>query len=142
MRVVILLTIVIVVTWLTPRSTIAQGACRPADEYSAYLVNKMTTLMSNAHPDDGASRNALHVPLVATNEISLVADSTICSSVLSAYNAALGPRGTGATASTQVTVVKVGNARYVVFDPGQKAGEYIYQMTLDGQYVVLTITGT
>ena len=142
MRVLISLTTIIVMSCLVPSSATAQAACRPADDHAEYLFNKLTTLMLNANPNDGESRNALQVPLVTTNEISLVTDSIICSSVLSAYNAALGPRGTGATASTQVTVVKVGNDRYVVFDPAQTAGEYVYQMTLNGQYGVLGINGT
>lgn len=136
------LTSLLVIGCLSTRVAIAQATCRPVDQYSTYLANKLTTLMSDSDPTHGLSRGALQLPLVATNEISIVADSLICSRALSAYNAALGPRGTGSTASTKVTVVKVGNDRYVVFDPDQMAGEYIYQVTLDGNYQVLAVTGT
>ena len=119
----------------------AQTTCRAADSYSTSVINKIKNLVTSTHPNVVATGIALQLPVVATSKITLVTDSKVCTKALAAYNAVLGSRGTGPTTSTQVAVVKVGTNRFVVADPSQTGGEWIYQMVMDNRYALSKVSG-
>lgn len=79
---------------------------------------------------------------VSEREVVPVSDSATCKKALDAYNEALGSRGRGPTASTEVIVVRVWRDRYMVSDPGQRCGEWIYTMIMSGAFNVLRVIAT
>src|SRR3990170_8491161 len=53
----------------------AQNTCQPADEKSAHIIGALKQFM---HPDNGAARDKVHLPVVPMGEIVLVTDASVC----------------------------------------------------------------
>ena len=118
--------------------TMARGAtgqsCRGADSTSTFILNATKNLVSSSIPQLVAERQTLRLPAVAPETVVLVADTTVCSQMATAYSGVLA--ASSGTPSGSVYVVQVG-AVYVVRDPAIVAGEFAVEMVIDGQGHVL-----
>ena len=115
-------------------------ACRPADVVSDRIIRWLTHVVTGTDDASTQQRNQMALQQVSASQISYVTDETVCSKVLSPYNAnsTMQEAATGAPVppSGQVYVVKVGTV-YVVNDPVKTAGEFTIYVTLDAKYRVL-----
>jgi hypothetical protein len=124
-----------------PSPAVGQAsACRPADAVSDRIIRWVTHVVTGTDDASTQQRNQMALPQVSASQISYVTDKTVCSKVLSPYNAnsTMQEAATGAPVlpSGQVYVVKVGTV-YVVNDPVKTAGEFTIYVTLDAKYKVL-----
>lgn len=93
----------------------AQAQCRPADDYSANMIEFMQRIATAPTSDlEWARRRTDYgIPAVAASKVVLVTAARTCKSALEAYLANLAP---GEPAPTAVYVVAVGST-YVVWAP-------------------------
>jgi hypothetical protein len=92
----------------------AQSACRGADQRSADMIEQVRWYVTATDGDDAVSRDSLHLPIAAANEVKLVTSDSLCVVAAAAYKA--DRQGIGSGLSGRVYVVKVRNT-YVVHDP-------------------------
>lgn len=133
MRAIAIITMTLGLTVTTSQGALGQS-CRGSDSTSTFILNATRNLVSSSVPQLIAERQTLHLPAVAPETVVLVADTTICSQMATAYSGALA--ASSGTPSGSVYVVQVGTV-YVVRDPAIVAGEFAVEMVIDGQGHVL-----
>ena len=113
-------------------------SCRAADSTSTFMLNAVKNMMTSSDSHIASERQTLHLPLIAADSVALVADESVCSRMATAYSAVL---PANKTPSGKVYVVQVG-AVYVVRDPAIVTGEYVTEMVINDQGVVLARYGS
>jgi hypothetical protein len=112
-----------VAVWITMTAgkTGAQGSsCLPADSLSAHLVDYVVEVVTGSDSTDAALRQRLGFAGVQASQVSAVTSGQACKKAADAFDQLAGTPSSG----RRVYVVKVGKSRYVVRDPGDKAGEW------------------
>jgi hypothetical protein len=84
-------------------------------------------------------RQSLGLPFVPVSQISIVSDTTVCRRGLNAYNAIV-TRGS-LHAATTANVVRYGSTRYIIGDPSQRIGEWMYEAVVDGSFQKIAVAG-
>jgi hypothetical protein len=127
--------------WLSPASRVTHGskvptsACRAADTTTALEIISLKTELHSTRPTDSAFVSGVHLPYVADSAIVVVADSTLCSTALSAHNAAAGYSGSELASSdaSSLYVLRVGTV-YVTFNPAFPTGEFVNHIVWDASF--------
>lgn len=113
-------------------------SCRAADSTSTFMLNAVRHMMTSSDSHIVSERQTLQLPLIPADSVVLVTDQSVCSEMATAYSGALSPNK---TPSGQVYVVRVGTV-YVVRDPAIVTGEYVTEMVISNQGVVLARYGS
>lgn len=114
-------------------STAAQTSlkCRAADDRSANTISELQRYVAATDVRTAFQRDSImHLPAVASNQVSLVTDERVCAKVVQAYSTVPNPY-----TPTRVYVVKIGSKGYVTYDPDRKAGEFSVFFVFNTKYV-------
>lgn len=114
------------------------SACLPADSKSADMVTWLTNIVTGTDTASVQMRAQLKLPQVAASQVSYVTTNSVCSKVVSTYNANSGVTqgGVPVSPSGKLYVVKVGTV-YVANDPVKTWGEFSIYVTVDSKYKLL-----
>lgn len=99
---------------------ITSSPCRNTDSGSRMLgMYRWTAILSDSSAN--TYRQSLGLFAVDSNQVTLVSDTTVCRTALTAYNSALSP---DSLQSEAVDVVKYGTTRYIVADSARARSEW------------------
>ncbi len=97
------------------------------------LVLRIREIINNVS-EQGGSIDSFNLATVPDTAVRIVSDTLVCNQAKLAYTTAT-PQGDSASAATAVYVVQVGNTRYVVWDPHQLLGEYMWLRVFDQNWI-------
>ena len=111
----------------------AAPICRPADTFSAMIIERLDTVLTSSAQTNATLRTAVAVTYTTTvSKIVLVTDERICGKVLDGVNAALQTPGR----ARQLYVVNTGGG-FAALDPFPgTTGEYTPLLFLNKRYVM------
>lgn len=91
--------------------------CLPSShELTVDLRKHILWMVTTADTSAAADRNAYNLPVTTASKVTVVTASNLCSQAGAAYHAAVTLPGTPAVSRAMLSVLKVGNDRYVVQD--------------------------
>lgn len=106
--------------------------CLPAGTDSAYMVQRVRDVIRNTSAV--GKTDSVYLPVVPDTAVAIVSDTAVCRAAATAYSAQT-PPGDTASAATAVYVVRVGTARYVVWDGHQYLGEWAWFRVFDQGFI-------
>jgi len=116
-------------------------ACLSAsDSLTINLRTHIVWLVTTADTSAANDRVMYQLPMTTTNKVTVVTNANLCSQAGAAYHSAVTPPGTPAVSRTVMSVLKVGNDRYVVRDWSHGAGGYGSTMVFDKHWNALAGT--
>lgn len=99
----------------------AQFGCRTDADTSTLMLSMLKNILS--HPAAAAKRDSLGLTQVDTSNVTVVtADSSVCASALSVYNAAIAPNGP----VQSVYVFRIATSGYHAADPAIPGGTHSF----------------
>jgi hypothetical protein len=123
-----------------PTAPITAQSCQPADSLSSDMIDELNSLMA---PTDTVVRGSLQLPSVATSQIALVTDQTVCMRAWQAVDStvrATNPSAPANSAPRPLYVVTVGTY-WAVVDPRAHVGEWFPMYFFDPAWKYLNMLG-
>lgn len=106
--------------------------CRAADTRSLALIRELQEWETTTDPQRIASRdNIFHIPVVASNQITLVTDEKVCAKMVTAYTSKM------AYTPTSLYVIKIGTKGYAGYDPDRLHGEFTSLTIFNTKFVYI-----
>ena len=116
-----LLTCLVAASLLAPFAGLAAQSCLPADTLGLVLVENVRSIVTATDPEIVEMRDSLHVSAMPSAAVSLVADDSVCTRAIRAYEQWLGR----SMAGRRAYVIELADLHYVVADPNEKASGLI-----------------
>ena len=124
---------VLLVVMLTRPAFGQTYSCLPDTATDAVNLRDYVVRLTGGDPALNSTRLVYQLPLASQSQVQLVTTSKTCKDAAQAYHLAVRGASTPAI-SRSVAVIKVGNSRYVVIDPSERAGKFEVTVVFDTSF--------
>lgn len=120
-------------TLLAPPLAGQTYSCVPDTSVHAVNLRNYAIDLAGSDASLDSTRQSYQLPLVSPTQVKTISHLNTCKTAAQAYHLAV--RGPSVPAiSRSVVVVKVGNSRYLVRDPSERAGEFQVTVIFDSNF--------